>query len=288
MQFHRKGSSTISEYLHIFKNICDDLSAIGKPLTDRNKVFALLNGLGPDYESFVTTYLCPPIPTYKEIVPLLQGHETMRSIHTTESYGGTNQHMAFYGQRSPGQGNNKNFNKKGSQGHFNSKGRGFTQFGQQPNHGNNSQNFQGDNSFPKQNHNVLANKNERSNQQRQEKQKGAICQISNKPNHTALRCWNRFNQTYQPEDTSQALAAMTLADHQDNAWFPDTSAHMTADIGKLQTFKRYFGPEKIMVGNGDILDITHIGKSVLSLGNNNLELENVLVVPNIKKNLFDC
>ncbi|KAJ8625786.1 hypothetical protein MRB53_034316 [Persea americana] len=98
LQFHRKGSSTISEYLHIFKNIGDDLSAIGKPLTDRNKVFVLLNGLGPGYESFVTSYLRPPIPTYKEIVPLLQGHEMMRSIHTTESYGGTNQHMAFYGR----------------------------------------------------------------------------------------------------------------------------------------------------------------------------------------------
>ena len=69
LQFHRKGSSTISEYLHMFKNICDDLSAIGKPLTDRNKVFALLNGLGPGYEYFVTTYLGAPIPTYKEIVP---------------------------------------------------------------------------------------------------------------------------------------------------------------------------------------------------------------------------
>ncbi|KAJ8622757.1 hypothetical protein MRB53_031286 [Persea americana] len=145
-------------------------------------------------------------------------------------------------------GNNNNFNKKGSQGHSNSKGCGFTQFGQQPNHGNNSQNFQGDNSFSKQNYNVLANKNERPNQPRQERQKGAICQIYNKPNHTVLRRWNRFYQIYQPKDTSLALAAMTLADHQDNAWFLDTGAsatfkRATNSTSSLKT--TYCGPQSI-------------------------------------------
>ncbi|KAF8393842.1 hypothetical protein HHK36_020040 [Tetracentron sinense] len=45
---------------------------------------------------------------------------------------------------------------------------------------------------------------------------------------------NRFNQTYQPEDMTQALAAVSIADNEDSAWFPYTGAstHMTADIGE--------------------------------------------------------
>ncbi|WP_241627812.1 retrotransposon gag domain-containing protein, partial [Rosenbergiella epipactidis] len=82
-------NTTMSEYIQRFKSICDDLGAIGKPLDDLQKVFSLLRGLGPGYESFVTTMLKPPSP-YKEIVPLLQGHETMRTFHNPTSYGHPN------------------------------------------------------------------------------------------------------------------------------------------------------------------------------------------------------
>lgn len=118
--------------------------------------------------------------------------------------------------------------------------------------------------------------------------KGATRQICGKLNHTAIRCWHRFNHTYQPEVVSQALAAMTLSDSQDSAWFPDTgaSAHMTADTGKLQSFARYTGSDKKFVGNGAALDITHIGSASDPYGHNRLELNDVLVVPEIKKSLL--
>ncbi|EOY32706.1 Uncharacterized protein TCM_040733 [Theobroma cacao] len=121
----------------IFKGICDDLVAIRKLVNDRTKVFQLLRGLGLGYESFVTTMMKPPIPSFREIVPLLQGHETMKA---------------------------------------------------------------------------------------------------------------RFNQLYQAEIPSQALAALTIANIQDEAWHPDTgaSSHMTADVGKLDHIVAYKGPDKIM------------------------------------------
>lgn len=40
--------------------------------------------------------------------------------------------------------------------------------------------------------------------------KSTICQICGKANHTALKCWNRFDHTYLPEDVPKALAVMTL------------------------------------------------------------------------------
>ena len=91
----------LSEYIRHFKGICDDLAAIGKPVSDRQKGFALLTGLGPGYESFVTTMLKPPTPSYGELIPLLESHETIKSMHSTEFYG-TNHNVAFYGQRQGG------------------------------------------------------------------------------------------------------------------------------------------------------------------------------------------
>ena len=101
-----------------------------------------------------------------------------------------------------------------------------------------------------------------------------------------LRYSNRFNQTFQPEEVPQALAVMSLHDIQDAAWYPDTgaSAHMTSDPDKLHTLSNYMGPDKIIVGDGNALDITHIGSTNVKVGDASLHLDNVLVVPSIKKN----
>ncbi|KAK2973116.1 hypothetical protein RJ640_027088 [Escallonia rubra] len=236
LQFHsRKDFKTMSEYLRVFKEICDDLAAIGQPVDDRQKVFGLLKGLGIGYESFITTMLKPPIPSYKEIVQLLQGHETMRALHSAEVLG-ANPHAAFVGQHTHGQHGGKN-NKRGKQGYdsFTSKGRGFAQASYSPSHENAKRGSQ-------------VSKSLKNSSQEKEEVK---CQICDKPRHTALRCYQRFNQAYQPEDTIKALAAMSMSDSQDLAWFPDTGAtqHMTDDIGNLQTYTPYFGSEKIMVGS---------------------------------------
>ncbi|KAF8408703.1 hypothetical protein HHK36_004767 [Tetracentron sinense] len=298
LQLHRKGTSTISKYIRTFKSVCDDLAAICKLISDRTKVFSLLNGLGSGYESFVTTMLKPPTPTYCEIVPLLQSHETMRNLHHYEGYGTTNHNVAFLGQRPQGQRDNRTFYRRGrsNQVSFNSRGRCFPHTGHVPSHVQRdkffhpAQNQSG--SIDQPNQGNLSGSIDQLNQANQfhqpAKEKGEVCQICMKPNHTALRCWQRFNQTYQSEDIPQALAVMSLFDSQDNAWFPDTgaSSHMTTDSGKLQTLIEYHGPEKIMVGNGDKLDITHVGSTLINVGNDQLQLNDVLVVPAIKKNLI--
>ena len=94
---HKKGTSSMTEYICILKNLCNDLAAIEKPIDDRTKVFTLLKGLGPGYESFVTTMLKPPIPNYKDLIPLLQGHETMKNLHNPSGFNQPNHNMAFLG-----------------------------------------------------------------------------------------------------------------------------------------------------------------------------------------------
>ncbi|KAF8409418.1 hypothetical protein HHK36_005494 [Tetracentron sinense] len=107
LQHLRKGTSHLPDYLREFKTICDDLAAIGKPIDDRRKVFWLLNGLGHEYKSFVTTMLKPPTPSYKEILPLLQSHEAWTTIHDSENM---TQSVAFMGQCNNNRRNS--FNKK--------------------------------------------------------------------------------------------------------------------------------------------------------------------------------
>ena len=114
------------------------------------------------------------------------------------------------------------------------------------------------------------------------------CQICKKRGHTTLNCWHHYNQLYQPDIPVQALAAMTITDINNDAWHPDTgaSSHMTADAGKLFNLTKYDGHDKIMVGNGSTLDITHIGSAAINTGDKSLFLDNILVVPEIKKNLL--
>lgn len=84
------------------------------------------------------------------------------------------------------------------------------------------------------------------------------------------------------------MAALTVADSQDSEWFPDTggSAHITENPGKLPNLRPYVGNDGIMAGNGEILPITHVGETKINTTSSSIPLKNVLVVPNIKKDLL--
>ncbi|RLM74346.1 uncharacterized protein C2845_PM15G17920 [Panicum miliaceum] len=73
-------------------------------------------------------------------------------------------------------------------------------------------------------------------------------------------------------------------------WYADSGAgsHMTADTGKLSTISppSQFTPSSIIVGNGALLPVTATGSQIFSLPHRNLVLKNVLVSPNIIKNLI--
>ena len=68
----KEDDKTIGEHIRTFKSLCDSLAAIGKPVPDKEKVFCLLTSLGPQYETFTTTMLKPPRPSYSELVSQLQ------------------------------------------------------------------------------------------------------------------------------------------------------------------------------------------------------------------------
>lgn len=72
----KKSSSKLDDFLKKFRITCDKLAAIGKPLSDDDKVFQLARALGSRYSDFKTTMLTkPPYLSYKQFVNALLNHE---------------------------------------------------------------------------------------------------------------------------------------------------------------------------------------------------------------------
>ena len=118
-------NKTITDHIRIFKNLCDNLAAIGKPIPDQEKVFCLLTSLGPQYETFTTTMLKPPRPTYTELISQFQNldhHQNWFSTQFDASLSPLTPHLAFYGQQ---QKQIRNFTPRNQNNSFTSTGRGF-------------------------------------------------------------------------------------------------------------------------------------------------------------------
>uniref|UniRef100_A0A6V7QVH5 Uncharacterized protein n=1 Tax=Ananas comosus var. bracteatus TaxID=296719 RepID=A0A6V7QVH5_ANACO len=162
---------------------------------------------------------------------------------------------------------------------FNSRGRGFVQSGTYNNQGGrNNRNFFTNNTPQSQQENF-----QRKNQQ-QPNQGELSCQICGISGHIALKCFYRFDHAYQSEDLPQAFAAMSLPNDKDPTFYADTAAtaHMTSDPGILHSKYPYHDKTKVYTGDGTALSITHTGSA--SIGS--VKLNNVLVVPELKKNLL--
>ncbi|KAG5223904.1 Retrovirus-related polyprotein from transposon [Salix suchowensis] len=97
----KEENTSITEHIRTFKSICDNLAAIGKTIPNQEKVFCLLTSLGPHYETFTTTMLKPPRPSYTELVSQLQSLDQRRnwlSSHTDNTAPSATHQLAFYGQ----------------------------------------------------------------------------------------------------------------------------------------------------------------------------------------------
>ncbi|KAK1391985.1 hypothetical protein POM88_011041 [Heracleum sosnowskyi] len=232
LQSLKKGTSTLNEYIRIFKSTCDQLASIGKPVDDRKKVLWLLNGLGRDYESFVTTMLKPSTPSYREVIPLLQSHETWHKIHQPAEQ--NIQPVAFYGGKSSYRKVRPGYN------HFTSKGRGFmhsssntkastlTPFKGQG--GNNGHSHMSKNNYFNSGTNLA-------------------CKICGNRSHPSSKCWYRSDNIDMPNDVPKALAAMTIGDGPDPyaEWFVDSAAssHMTGNPGRIYISRNFVFDEDV-------------------------------------------
>lgn len=98
----KKGTSTVIEFAHKFKGICDQLAVIGHPLDDYDKYHWFLCRLGSSFETFSTTqWLLTPRPKFHNLVSQAESYEmflkpvnnstiSLVSFNTTLTYNPSN------------------------------------------------------------------------------------------------------------------------------------------------------------------------------------------------------
>lgn len=257
--------------------MCDALSAIGKPVDESMKIFGFLNGLGREYDPITTVIQRSlskfPASTFTDVVSEVQSFDI--KLKSYEESAPVNPHMAFSSERSqqesafnaeqkqPSQGYsnspsyNPNYRGRGrsnynrGRGGYSTRGRGFTQH-------QSSTGRTGDR---------------------------PTCQICGRIGHTALKCYNRFDNNYQ---SNAAFTSLRLTDENGKEWIADSgaTAHVTSSSANLREVHPYEGNDVIMVGDGAYLPITHTGSAAIASASGTLSLTDILVCPDIKKSLL--
>ncbi|KAH7567917.1 hypothetical protein ACOSP7_009812 [Xanthoceras sorbifolium] len=80
----KKEGMTVSQYLFQFKEITDKFAAIGEPLSYRDHLGYVLDGLGPEYDAFVTSIENRvDRPSIEDVESLMLSHESRLSKRNT-------------------------------------------------------------------------------------------------------------------------------------------------------------------------------------------------------------
>ncbi|KAH9731198.1 retrovirus-related pol polyprotein from transposon RE1 [Citrus sinensis] len=278
----RKGSLTMSEYFTKLKSVTNGLALAGSPVHDLDLITHLITGLDQSYYPVVVYIEANMLKMdLSEAYAMLLTHEARlenNKLHdskeTKNNYAANVAQAGNFSKK--GNNNNQNNwkaggnnwnNNSGGRGGFGGNGRGGYQ-GFNPGRGNlNNNNFRGaaggfNSGFPGpggfNNNYGKGGFNSGGAGKNFAQGNGAACQICFRFNHTAADC----------RDSG--------ATH-----------HLTNTVQNLSDGKIYFGSNLLIVGNGQGLRITHIGTTQLhtSFGTC-LQLQNILCVPQITKNLI--
>uniref|UniRef100_A0A1J3GWB8 Retrovirus-related Pol polyprotein from transposon TNT 1-94 n=1 Tax=Noccaea caerulescens TaxID=107243 RepID=A0A1J3GWB8_NOCCA len=249
IQTTAKLQKPMAQYLSEIKFLCDQLDSIGCPISEHEKIYGVLNGLGKEYESICTVIEDSmdkfPSPCFEDVVFKLTGFDD--KLQTYDKSTEVTPHMAFHTDRG-GYSNSYSNNRGGyvnrgrgryrgnfrGRGAYSTRGRGFQQ-----------QFASGSSSDSR-----------------------PTYQICGRFGNLAFKCYNRFDPDYQPEELPTALAAIKISDQtaqSGHEWYPDTgaTAHITNSAAQVPNAQPYHGEDAVIVGNGEFLPITHIGSAVL-------------------------
>lgn len=81
-----------------------------------------------------------------------------------------------------------------------------------------------------------------------------------------------------------------MQDANDPNIYVDTGANaqMTNNPGMLTNLVPYTGSDKVIIGDGNKLTVSHIGEASLKSTHGSVKLRDVLVVPSLQKNLLSA
>ncbi|CAL2279421.1 unnamed protein product [Prunus armeniaca] len=292
----------MTEYLLDAKSLYDQLAIAGSMMTEGELIEFILDGLGHEYKEFTTSLHLRSSFTFDEFYDLLiqEEHLIKRMSSLSISTGTalvadrTSNNQQNHSNPRPYTDNNNRHNR--------GKGRGR---GRDWNSGCDNSYRNGDRNWTSSNRQgkwaQSSNNNHRGFSEhpssdnrppllptpspQQHHQFLVICQQCNKPGHTSRVCPERGNFAYVAEANE---STSSVSGPVSKNWVVDSGAthHMTSDPSLLSHVQPYTGNDSIIVGNGNQLPISHIGKTTLSCSHGSLVLHDVLYVPAITKNLL--
>ena len=243
-----KGDSSVSEYGRKFKGICDQLAAIGHTVDESDKNHWFLCGLGASFQAFSIGVRTSRVThTFRDLLAQAEAHELfMQSLHATSAP--VVAFSAATASSGAAASSAAGRGRGGDSGGRNS-GRGGHGRGRHEPH----------------------------------------CQLCRQNGHYANTCpqLHTFASKSVPgeADLAKAFLANCRVNPPSPDWFVDSGAsdHMVSSKASVNQPEPFFGDGSVHFGNGNTLPITSIGTSSLI---NGLCLRDVLVVPNLTKNLL--
>ncbi|KAL5751167.1 hypothetical protein ACOSP7_025770 [Xanthoceras sorbifolium] len=302
IQATKKGSLTITEYVLKLRTMADSLAAAGQPMSERDLLLNVLQGLGSEYDAVIVNITSQHgislqdaqfqlmsyearLDHYNSSTSLALATASAQFAQSNNSRGGTNQYNRGRRGRGRGTGRGRGIICQlcGKTGHYSAIcysrfDQNFQGFKPQVNQGGGFQgqarcstgsNFQ--NNFQHQG-------NYHNNYQGNVVQSSGGYQINT----------GGYPMNAAHPNAAYIASPSTVAGP---TWYIDSGAtnHITADLNNLSVKNEYKGNERLAVGNGNLLPISHFGCSVIpsqKSASKPLYLNNILHVPNITKNLL--
>ncbi|KAG6747881.1 hypothetical protein POTOM_047772 [Populus tomentosa] len=262
-----KGSYYLVDYLHKAKSLALSLRGAGKPMDDDDLIVCILRGLGSEFDPIVAALNARDMFSSLEgVISKLRDFEIrIQNAKTTSSS------VAFY--------TNRNHSHTKPHGNFNMRDRpsGYSKMQFQGRNRDAYNTRSGDSSSR-----TKLPSFTRTSRSSGRGRGGITCFRCGGSNHKTDGCFASDDEAAQ----YKAFAAIQVKDNAEDSWYPNTGAnqHMTSNSNEVQGIDLYSGTDKVMVGNGNGLAIA--GTEHTKLPTTNLKLNNVLVVPDIKKKLL--
>nr|BAM42649.1 Polyprotein [Arabidopsis thaliana] len=263
-----KGAKTIDDYMQGFITRFDQLALLGKPMDHDEQVERVLENLPDDYKPVIDQIAAKDTPpSLTEIHERLINQESkLLALNSAEVVPITANVVTHRNTNT-----NRNQNNRGDNRNYN-------------NNNNRSNSWQPSSSGSR-------------SDNRQPKPYLGRCQICSVQGHSAKRCpqLHQFQSTTnQQQSTSpftpwQPRANLAVnSPYNANNWLLDSGAthHITSDFNNLSFHQPYTGGDDVMIADGSTIPITHTGSASLPTSSRSLDLNKVLYVPNINKNLI--
>ncbi|KAH0711561.1 hypothetical protein KY289_007520 [Solanum tuberosum] len=253
VQFHnlKKGSLSISDYVHRLKSIADALISIGNPISDSDLVLQVLSGLPSEYLSVSTSISTRiPLPSFLETRSLLFLHETQLNGLSSAASDSSTALLAKHNSSSQGRGRGRNSNG----GRHANSGRGRGRHNNNNNNGYHRNYSTAPLQFaPRPNASSILGPAPHTSPSSFYPSYPATpspfqCQLCFQPTHTARDCPSLGSKTLF-SDLQSFSSAYSYDPVGHTPWYVDTgaSSHMTPNPSHLSSVQPYNGNDRVML-----------------------------------------